>query len=234
MTWQEREVQAEHLAGHDQQVRVDALRDEQLCELTRVPQDRLSDRGPPHERLERVVAQDDAGHGARRVRARLHRDPHIGLAQSAHIVGAVAHHGHIVAPLLQTAHDALLLLGRDAAENAVGLDGVGEGLVVQRIQFCARDHPAGKLEIELLDNRGDGTGVVAADDLGLHPQLGHRAEGGGHLIPQHVRDRDQRDRRELTLDPALGVGQHRRFGEDHPSQPPSRGALVRRLELLDP
>ena len=64
--------------------------------------------------------QDQGRRGASRIGGAAHRDAAVGLLQRRCVVDAVTGHGHHVPAVLQSLHDAVLVLREDAAE-AVGL-----------------------------------------------------------------------------------------------------------------
>jgi hypothetical protein len=77
-------------------------------------------RGPHRRHVARIGAdQHDVGRLDRHVRARTHRDPHVGLGEGRRVVHAVAGHGHRKAARLDLPDFARLLVGQDLGEELI-------------------------------------------------------------------------------------------------------------------
>ena len=222
---EEGEVQPQQARREDEQVGVDALGHEELAQAGGVAEDEGGLARAPDERGEGIAHEHDAGHAARRGGARFHGHGDVGGAQGVHVVGAVADHGDEAPLLAQGLDDAALLAGGDAPEDAVRLDGLGERLGGELVEVGAGDGAAGRLDAELLEEGGDGPGVVAADDLGLDAELGHEAEGFLDLRAEHVADGDEGERAHV-LEGGVGVGQGGDLGEGDAAQAAGAGGLV--------
>ena len=150
-------------AGHDQHL-ADIRRQQIHQVLLDVAEDPAPFFNSSHDRREVVVGQRHGSGFLGDIRARdAHGNADVGLLQRGRIVNAVAGHGHDVPVLLEGAHDAQLVCGRNARKDVDR-----RGVPVQfglghRIQLGAGDHASALQDAELA---GDGLrrhGVIAGD-----------------------------------------------------------------------
>ena len=140
-----------------------------------------------------VVGQDHVGSRLRDLRAgNPHRAPDVGGAQGRGVVHAVARHGHDLAPRLERAHDAHLVLRRNARKHPVPVDVALQLRVGETAQLRAGQHVAAALrDAELRRDGGGRGGVVARDHDGPDARPFAQGDGAARLRARRVRHADQ-------------------------------------------
>ncbi len=128
------QIHREELDRQHRQERQERARDEHAEHVPEVRArrhldvlDGVAERLPPLEHAllqhhQALLEQDDVGGFLGDVHRGIHRDAHVGLAQRAGVVDAIAHEAHGVAARAQRAHDAHLVVGRQLREHRAFVD----------------------------------------------------------------------------------------------------------------
>ena len=110
--------------------RIDGLRHEQVGDPFDVGDHPAALGDDPRHRCELAVEQHELGDRAGRRGTVPHRDADVGVLERERVVDTIACHRDGVAARLQPLDDPPLLLRTHPSENRMGLDGLGELLVV--------------------------------------------------------------------------------------------------------